>query len=82
MSRYIVTPILSPRNIPYYVVTDNIHRQRRGRLRLRDVGTAPGRCAQRQSEHGAGSRQSGLSFWIRQITPRVSTIGKGEQNEQ
>ena len=22
MSRYIVTPILSPRNIPYYVVTD------------------------------------------------------------
>ena len=22
MARYIVTPILSPRNIPYYVVTD------------------------------------------------------------
>ena len=22
MSRYIVTPILSPRNIPYYIVTD------------------------------------------------------------
>lgn len=22
MSRYIVTPVLSPRNIPYYVVTD------------------------------------------------------------
>ena len=26
-------------------------------------------------------RQSGLSFWIKQITPRVSTIGKEEQND-
>ncbi len=28
MSRYIVTPILSPRNIPYYVVTDTATGQR------------------------------------------------------
>ena len=66
MSRYIVTPILSPRNIPYYVVTD----------------TSTGKGVEGYGcETWAQHRQSGLIFLTRQITPRVSTIGEGEQND-